>query len=187
MMENPFTEEEIKKRLEKPEKKKLYFKNHPNEAEKLMVEKAINDTEKLVRSLEEELGKANLNLNAETKYTKSDDTFSIITKSNNIDNKRDFSIMLNENVLLDFNKNFIPIAMRFLKASKYLMNTKSKIDATVFRNNPIFKLEIVVSENNIKVEMDLKFKIHNKAIKHELLPLTTSNELNIPPIIAEIS
>jgi hypothetical protein len=100
---------------------------------------------------------------------------------------RNFSIILDENVFLDFNKNFIPIAMRFLKASKYFMNSKSKIDAVAFCNNPSFKLDIVVSENNIKVEIDLKFKIHNKAIKHELSPLITSNEFHIPPIIAEIS
>jgi hypothetical protein len=77
--------------------------------------------------------------------------------------------------------------VRFLKASEYFMNNKVKIDAGIFRNNPDFKLDIEVNENNIKVELDLIFKSHNKVIKHESLLLITSNKFHIPSLTAEIS
>ena len=95
-----------------------------------------------------------------------------------IENHYDFgkTIEMEEGVLLDFDKNNIPVAIEILDASK-----RFNVPRYSLKNIPEFNMKIQVNDEVIKVYIELAVIIHNKKLSETWNGLTGNNE-HIPVI-----
>ncbi|MDO8869529.1 MAG: DUF2283 domain-containing protein [Methanobacteriaceae archaeon] len=83
------------------------------------------------------------------------------------------SVRLEEDIILDFDKNDVPVALELLNASKTLHVKKSSLIQPVS-----LKMNIGVAEDTIKLDATLSFLIHQKQIPKSL-NWQTSNDVNL--------
>jgi uncharacterized protein YuzE len=90
------------------------------------------------------------------------------------DNEYKESIELGENIILDFDKHYVPIALEILDASKVLGIEK-------FILNKGFKLNMEIGINEVSISIKALFKVfkHQKLIDAPV-NATTTNDINIP-------
>jgi len=92
------------------------------------------------------------------------------------------SVELEEGVMLDFNKDNIPIALEILDASKVL-NIPNK---QCLSNRKNIQMNISISDEIIKVCLEVVVKIHNK---EETMSVNSStiNYINAPTMQTELA
>ncbi|MCL2115539.1 MAG: DUF2283 domain-containing protein [Methanobrevibacter sp.] len=93
----------------------------------------------------------------------------------------EFSVFLSESIVMDFNKNKVPIGLEIFNASK-LFKTKKHFLKTIYEGS----LEILISKEKIKSNLTLSIKIHNKDTKTPQLNFVGVNDLQIPNINTEL-
>jgi len=96
--------------------------------------------------------------------------------------KYEFSEHLDKSVVMDFNKNKLPIGLEILNASKLFKTKKFHLKSI---NNG--HLNIVVSEEKIEISLSLSTKIHNKPTPMNLINVNSDNNLDIPNIKTEVA
>lgn len=96
--------------------------------------------------------------------------------------RKDFSyaasVELNDNVILDFDSNNVPVVLEILNASKILNTTKFSLS-----NIQKIKMNVDVSDESIGLKLDLNVLTHNQTQKVDTF---TSNDTGIPPIQTEL-
>lgn len=83
------------------------------------------------------------------------------------------SVRLEEDIILDFDKNDVPVALELLNASKTLNVKKSSLIQPVS-----LKMNIGVAEDIIKLDATFSFLIHQKKIPKSL-NWQTCNDVNL--------
>jgi uncharacterized protein YuzE len=86
------------------------------------------------------------------------------------------SIDLGENVILDFDKNHVPVALEIIDASK-------KLNVNPFSLKRIVEvtMQIRIKEETIKLHANLSVPVHNKQLKKPV-DITAVNDVDIPQI-----
>ena len=92
----------------------------------------------------------------------------------------DHSIELNDNIILDLDKDYKPVAIEVLDASKIFKTTKVSIN-----NLSSFKVNIKINDKLIELTMTLTVKVHNKPCEQEIESCLV-NDMNIPSLNAEL-
>ena len=116
----------------------------------------------------------------EVKYEYDADADAIFIKKQ-IDYKYNISVELNNNVIMDFDKNNQPVALEILNASKVLNVGKFSLK----RINSV-DLTIVVNKDLICVNGNIVVEVHNKETELFLEPSTT-NDLGMPDFTVELA
>ncbi|PKL66748.1 MAG: hypothetical protein CVV28_10040 [Methanobacteriales archaeon HGW-Methanobacteriales-1] len=80
---------------------------------------------------------------------------------------------MEEDIILDFDKNDVPVALELLNASKTLCVKKSSLIQPVS-----LKMNIGIAEDIIKLDATFSFLIHQKQIPKSL-NWQTSNDVNL--------
>lgn len=109
--------------------------------------------------------------NIEFDYDRQNDSLFVYR---NIDYEYNVSLELDENIILDFDKDGVPVAFEFLNATN-LFNMKK----TDFNNLVRLKIKIDINEDQITVSIQINVAIHNKQINHNINRVA-SNLQNIP-------
>lgn len=98
--------------------------------------------------------------------------------------KKDFSyatsVELDDNVVLDFDTNSVPVVLEILHASKILNTTKFSL-----RNIQKIKMNVNVNDESISLKLDLNVLIHNRN-QTQKVDTFTSNDIGIPSIQTEL-
>lgn len=86
------------------------------------------------------------------------------------------SIDLGENVILDFDKNHVPVALEIVDASR-------KLNVNPFSLKRIIEvtMQIRIKEETIKLHANLSVPVHNKQLKKPV-DITAINDMDIPQI-----
>ena len=93
----------------------------------------------------------------------------------------DFSEFLDKLVVMDFDKNKIPIGIEILDASKVFKSKKYLLN-----NISCGSIDLMVSEEKIGLKIDLVIEVHKKPTS---LPISIvgNNDLNIPNFVSELA
>ncbi|NYB51205.1 MAG: DUF2283 domain-containing protein [Methanobacteriaceae archaeon] len=98
--------------------------------------------------------------------------------------KKDFSyatsVELNENVILDFDSNSLPVALEILNASKILKTTKFSL-----RNIQQIRMRVNVDCRSISLKLNLTVAIHHMN-QTQKVNTFTSNDIGIPSMHKEL-
>lgn len=84
------------------------------------------------------------------------------------------SVEIDNDVILDFDKNLVPVAIEFLGASKLLGVSKFSI-----MNLRTLTMQIYTNEKIISIKACFTVPFHQKEIKSPI-EVTTTNDINIP-------
>lgn len=91
------------------------------------------------------------------------------------------SLRLDEDLILDFDKDNVPVALEILHASKRFRTDRSKL------KNPIaLKMDIEIGEKSIQIKADFKIIIRNKDTSL-ILNAEGENSINVPSIATQFS
>lgn len=96
------------------------------------------------------------------------------------DYKYDTSIELDNDVILDFDINGVPVALEILNASNVLKTPKYSLN-----NIHTIKMHVEIDEKSIGLKASLGVNIHNKELMQSVNSFT-SNDTGIPCIEAEM-
>ena len=97
------------------------------------------------------------------------------------DYEYDTSIELDNDIILDFDKKGVPVALELLNASRILKSPKYSLN--VIRN---IKMSIEVDEKSINLHLQMGVIIHNKN-QTQSMDTFTSNDMGIPSIETELA
>lgn len=96
--------------------------------------------------------------------------------------KYKFSEFLNKSIVMDFNENKIPMGLEILNASK-LFKAKKHLLTNIKEGD----MEIVISEKNIELNINLIIEIHQKSTPIAPINVVGNNNFNIPNIKTEVA
>ena len=94
----------------------------------------------------------------------------------------EFSEVLDKSFVLDFSKDKIPVGLEIAKASE-IFKTKKHILTNIAGGN----IEITISEETMKISINLIVNIHLKRTHTEPVNVVGDNDLNIPSIQTEVA
>jgi uncharacterized protein YuzE len=98
--------------------------------------------------------------------------------------KKDFSyatsVELDDNVILDFDSNSVPVVLEILNASKILNTTKFSL-----RNIQKIKMNVNVNDESIGLKLDINVLTSNRN-QTQKVDTFTSNDIGIPSIQTEL-
>lgn len=97
------------------------------------------------------------------------------------DYEYDTSIELDNDVIMDFDKNSVPVALEVLNASSVLKTPKYSLN-----NINTIKMNVDINEKSIGLKVFLGVTIHNKEQIHSV-DTFTSNDTGIPNIETELA
>jgi uncharacterized protein YuzE len=97
------------------------------------------------------------------------------------DYEYDTSIELDNDVIMDFDKNSVPVALEVLNASRVLKTPKYSLN-----NINTIKMNVDINEKSIGLKVFLGVTIHNKEQIHSV-DTFTSNDTGIPNIETELA
>jgi uncharacterized protein YuzE len=90
------------------------------------------------------------------------------------------SVELSNNVILDFDKNNVPVALEILNASRFLKISKSNLD-----HINMIKMKVHIDDKSICLKVSVGVNIHKK--EHiKSIDTFTSNDTGIPSIEREM-
>ena len=98
-----------------------------------------------------------------------------------IDYKYKISVELNDNIIMDFDKNDQPVALEILNASKVLNTDKFSLK----RINSL-DMKVAISKEIICVDAKIIVEVRNRETKLSLNPSTT-NDLHMPEFVGELA
>lgn len=84
------------------------------------------------------------------------------------------SLRLDEDIILDFDKNNTPVSLEILHASKIFNVNKFDLTKPMALN-----MEITIGEDFIHIKADVTLKINNKLVPLDL-DITGENNINLP-------
>ena len=96
------------------------------------------------------------------------------------DYEYDASIELDNDIILDFDKKGVPVALELLNTSRILKSPKYSLN-----NIPKIKMSIEVDEKSINLQLELGLIIHNKN-QTQFMDTFTSNDRGIPRFEREL-
>lgn len=111
-------------------------------------------------------------------YDYSSDVFGVKVKNNFIYHE---TVELEDGVLLDFDKNDVPVSLEIMDASKRFNIPKSSLNDLKF-----FNMTVVVDNKFITINVVIGVLIHNNENK-QILESFTVNKYGIPNITADLT
>lgn len=175
---------EFQELLAEIDEKREYYRNHPEESRKNMMQKWKNDQESINNPTESA---------KKLKMTPADSISERYDRSNDIlymtfddlydSNSETIIVSLEKDICLFFDKEFkFPIQIRITNATK-----KLKVKTYSLRNYFDFKFKISVKTDLITVQIWFKFKIHGKIQNPIEFTRKTPNEKGIPQYSIDIT
>ncbi len=109
-----------------------------------------------------------------------DHSFDVLGIRINNDYEYKTSVELSNDVILDFDKNNVPVALEILNASRFLKISKSNLG-----HINMIKMKVHIDEKSICLKVSISVNIHKK--EHiQSVDTFTSNDTGIPSIEREM-
>lgn len=177
---NPFTDEELIRMNKDFQKKREFFKEHPEQAMECTEKRIKKDNEGFLEFLKkyETPNNDDNSFDVEPVYNRSKDVLCMTVDK---DYEPAISIKLDSNIFLDFDEDRNPIALRIMNASKTFDIVK---DGFRKRNILAFRMGIHINFKSITVNASFLFYARNKEEKIQISP-NIANSLRLPTINTE--